>query len=356
MPHAAAALPAPTLGLLVGESGDISAAQPTAGEIAQARAQQGFIAYLACADEGGYVAAINAEMHARASFYGLPIRVYNADRDPLRYNTQVEAAWSEGAKALIVCYLSSGTQALVTLEEAFQAGIPVVYLSSSTFEHSVQLEPVSNETGRTLGAIGGAIANQDFGGRARVAILYYGSTPDALTIRAAMQSALLQAAPEVEIVADYPIVWENELPALIEALQTVEFDLVLVLNQRLTAPLADGLAAAGYHPDDIAIVGLVADEPTRAYFDDRFFVRGGAQIDIPMIGQAAVDAAVKLMGGGVVPQTIRLPALALPAGRARLRSGQLCKATHDLHPTRGGRLFLPAHFHENPARQWSGTD
>ena len=315
VPQAAAALPAATPGLLVGAVGDISAAQPTAGEIAQAHAGQGFIAYLACADEGGYVEAINAEMHARASLYGLPIRVYNADRDPLRYNAQVEAAWSEGAKAFIVCYLSSGTQALVTLEEAFQAGIPVVYLSSSTFEHSVQLEPVSNETGHMLGAIAGTIANQDFAGGARVAILYYGSTPGTLTIRAAMQSALLETAPEVEIVADYPIVWENELPAIIEALQTIEFDLVLVLNQRLTAPLADGLAAAGYRPDDIAIVGLVADEPTRAYFDDRFFVRGGVQIDIPMIGQAAVDAAVKLMGGGVVPQTIRLPALALHQDR-----------------------------------------
>ncbi|MBK8033849.1 MAG: protein kinase [Chloroflexi bacterium] len=302
-----------TPGLLMGEVGDSRAAQPTSGEIAQAQARSGFIAYLACAsDSGGYLEVINTEMLARAREYGLPIRLYNSDRDPILYNAQVEAAWSEGAQAFIVCHLSSATQAQATLEEAFQAGIPVVYLSSSTFEHSVQIEPVSVDTGQALGEIGAEIANQEFAGRARVALLYYGSTPTALAIRAAMQAALLEAAPNVEIVADYSIVWENELPAIVEALQTVEFDLVLVLNQRLAAPLADQLAAAGYAPDETAIVGLIADERTRGYLDDDFFVHGGAQIDIPMIGQAAVDAVVKLMGGGVVPQTIRLPALRLP--------------------------------------------
>jgi len=40
-------------------------------------------------------------------------------------------------------------------------------------------------------------------------------------------------------------------------------------------------------------------------------LRGGVEINIPLIGQTLVDSVVKMLGGGAVPQTIRLPAAEL---------------------------------------------
>lgn len=295
--------------LLVNVTGELRDAIPNEVEVAaaQERLDGGFIAYLACSNASEHLQVIHDEMQRRADQYGLPLRVYNAERDPVLYAAQIEAAWSEGAKAFIVCYFS-GADVENTLIEAYEAGIPIVYLTSNTFAHSVYIQPVTDVFGRALGELAGEIANQRYDGRAKTVLLYYGQTPGTLQIRAAMRDALLSSAPNVEIVADYRVLWENEIPAIVEELRTLDFDLIVALHQRAAVPLADGLAAAGYESSDISIVTMIADSQTRAYLDEGYFLRAGVEIAVPLIGQASMDAAVKLLGGGAVPQTVRLPA------------------------------------------------
>lgn len=296
--------------LLVGEVGATHDALPTDDETANARNRLGggFIAYLACSQGDGYVREIQEAMERRAGEYRLPLRVYNANLDPILYTAQIQAAWGEGARAFIACYLSSATSALATLQEAYQAGIPIVFLSATTFPNSANIEAVSTDTGRALGETAGTVINRDMAGEARAVILYYGATANALEIRDAMLTGLFQSGAEVEIVATYPVMWENDIPGVIDALRGLDFDIIVTLNQRFGAPLADALATAGYDPGDIAVVSLIADDRTRDYMREGFFLRGGAELNISMMGQVAVDAAVKLLGGGALPQTIRLSA------------------------------------------------
>mgnify|MGYP001405781859 CR=1 FL=1 len=294
----------------IGGLGSVEDALPTVDEIALAQQQlgsRGFIAYLACSARTEYLEIIRREMELRAASYGMELRVYNANQDPERHAAQLEAAWSEGARAFVICYLS-GSSVNQTLEEAYRAGLPIVYLSPTNFAYSVYIEPIYAETGRRLGQAAAEIANRDHGGRANVAIFYYSGSERAAQIYAAMRAALLETAPDVQIVAEEQVVWENDVPAAISALDGKQVDIILSLNQLVPAVIADQLAVAGYDPAEVSVVSTIVDSRARGYLHRGYFLRGGIEIDLPLLAHSAVDAAVKMLGAGLIPQTIRLPA------------------------------------------------
>jgi len=154
---------------------------------------------------------------------------------------------SDGRAYLVLRYMRGGSLAdrlkrgsltFPQIQRIFtQIAAALDYAHSKGVIHR-DIKPVSVETGRMLGETAGEIANRDFGGRARAVVLYYGQTPGTLEIRTAMQTALLETAPDVEIVAEYSVVWENDIFGVLEALQWVDFDLIVSMNHRVTVPLA----------------------------------------------------------------------------------------------------------------------
>ncbi|MCZ7547346.1 MAG: hypothetical protein M5R40_29210 [Anaerolineae bacterium] len=88
----------------------------------------------------------------------------------------------------------------------------------------------------------------------------------------------------------------------------MHFDVILSINDAGAYGAINALEAAGIPPDAVVIVSVDAEAKARRLIRDGQYLRGSIEVVGPESGAGpSVHAAIKLMAGGTVPETILLP-------------------------------------------------
>lgn len=296
--------------VLDGQQGSLDDSVPGAVEIAAARrrlGEDGMIAYVTCSMSSEYHAAQAREMRDFAAEYGLTLRIYDSDGDSYEQITQIERARVDGAQALIVCPLSPETlqESLASVQ---QMKLPLVLMSggfSDTYG-GVQIAGDDYAMGHEAGLAGADLINQAFDGQGRVVILDYPDMPILVTRAQGLEDGLRERAPEAEVVArrpgGTPENGETGIGALLE--QGVVFNAILSINDAGAIGAVRALEAAGIPPESVVISSVDAEVIVREYIQNGYYFGASVEIDRALFSRAAVNAIVRLLGGGTVPQTI----------------------------------------------------
>jgi ABC-type sugar transport system substrate-binding protein len=298
--------------VLAGTRGTVEDALPTADEIAAASARlggKGVIAFISC-NMGNQFQAEQARVMADTALrYGLPFRVYDSGMDEYTQITQVERARLDGAAALILCTLDSS--ALDTSLESIQkAHIPIVFLSPypRTFG-GVVLDGDNHELGLREGRAAGQIVRDEMDGQADVIILNF---PDTLVSRdrsAGMEMGLHEFAPQANIIGTYQGGTRDNAEASVKALieQGVHFDVIMSINDDGGLGAIQALDDAGFAPDSVVVTGINgAPEALEAIRAGHFF-RATVLFDPSASSEMALNAAVKMLAGGTLPELLTFP-------------------------------------------------
>ena len=294
-----------------GVIGNLDNAEPSPDEVRQAAARMGasgFIAYLACETNAEYVERMLQQMTRRAFDYGFDLRVYNAHMDRYSQAAQIEQARLEGAKALILCQVDP-TLLHSALEAVHQEGVPVAFITPSSIPYGVGIELLDYSSGYALGEAAAQWINDHMDGEANIVLAYYAQAEGVESILQGMEDSVRQYAPNSTIVARMDGASRADGAAIVQQLvdDGTSFDMIVSVSNTLTMGAVDGLARAGVDPDSVAVVGTIAEDEALGYIDDGYFLRAGKNIDVEQLGRASVQAVVKLLGGGSVPQTLLLP-------------------------------------------------
>ncbi len=296
--------------VLLGQQGSFDDTAPGAAEIAAAQRRLGdggMIAYVNCSMSTEYHAAQAREMRDFAAEHGLELRIYDSGEDSYEQITQIERARVDGAQALIVCPLDP-----VVLQDSLksiqQMGLPLVLMSggfSDTYG-GVQIAGDDYAMGYAAGLAGADLINQSFDGQGRVVILDYPDMPILVTRAQGLEDGLLERAPEAEVVAHRPGGTPENGEAGVGALleQGVAFNAILSINDAGAIGAVRALEAAGVSPESVVISSVDAEAVVREYIRQGYYFGASVEIDRALFSRAAVDAIVRLLGGGAVPQTI----------------------------------------------------
>jgi ABC-type sugar transport system substrate-binding protein len=286
---------------------------PTVAEIAQAQRRlgsQGFIAYIACSLDSQFQAVSAREMRDLTNTYGLAFRVYNSSNDAYQALTLIEQARLEGARAIILCPLKP--ELLIdSLTSIQSAGIPLVLTDTLADSYGgVMLEIDNDEVGRLAGDF---TAQTLEGGNPRQVGVVILDAPDYSYSEARVQGFIegLSTAPDtVEIIGRHPTATnqaasEAAVAELIQRGQAIDAIFSVVDTGAYGAVAA--LSQAGISPDSVIVTSVNAESlALNQIYNQRYL---SASIDIARDASArgAVDAAVKLLGGGTLPGIITLP-------------------------------------------------
>ncbi len=304
--------PAAELRVAAGSRGTMADVVPSPAEIEAARQRLGddrFIAYVACTLENEFQAQRAQVMTQRADEYGLRLRVYDSRMDRYRLLALVERARVEGAQALILCTLDSSALD-GSLAAASRAGIPLIFLNPRD-EHygGVVIDANDRGLGRSAGQAAAALVNDTMGGEAHVLLLEYpGMTTSELRAEGIVD-ALAEFAPGATIVERLSAVTvANGQDAVTDALgRDVDFNLIVAVNDAAALGAARALELAGVPTSDVAIVSINGEETAKALVRDGQYLQATIELDRDNSSRMAVDAAVKLLGGGAVPEYVSYP-------------------------------------------------
>ena len=300
-----------TYTLLVDRDGEAADTVPLPDQNEAARERlrtDGFIAYSACTLDTDLSATVARLMADVAAEYGVPFRVYDEQMDAGQQVEDIDQMVGEGAEAVIVCPLNA-TSVIPATRDLHEAGIPVVAFSSPLADTAFAVEIANEELGRLVGGYAGQIINEELGGSADVIIL---ALPEVVTsdeIVAGMRGGLEAAAPEAVITGIYRgLTRENSQEVVFGLLAEGErFDIILCVNDAAAFGAIAALEAAGFAPDSIPIVSINAEALARQYIRNGRFIRASAAINREMLARAAVNAAVKMLGGGTLPRSAVVP-------------------------------------------------
>lgn len=293
-------------------SGSFEAAEPTTAEIAHAQAklgEAGFIAYIACSLDSQFQATRAREMSDFAESYGLPYRVYDSANDAYTQLTIIERARLEGSQAIILCPLKPSLLA-DSLRSLQSAGIPLVLTNELRDGYGgVMLDVDDYQVGRTAGEYVGQILDEN-GDPARIVLLTAPDYPFSEDRTQGFLDGLNSQQPSIEVVAQYPTgadrnASENEIAALIR--NGVEFDAIFSVTDSGAYGASAALEAAGVAPDDVIIASVNAESLALDEIYNHEYLRASVDIARNSGSQGALNAAVKLLGGGTLPETLTLP-------------------------------------------------
>jgi ABC-type sugar transport system substrate-binding protein len=302
----------PSFVVLEEETGSAELAVPRADEIAAARSavgSGGFIAYLACVRTTEYHAAQAREMGDLAAEYGIVYRVYDADNDPYRQLTQIEQARADGASALILCPLDIHllNEPLSAVEAAH---VPLVILSSGIENYGgVLLGGDDYQMGLTAGRAAGQIAPSAVGPDLRAVVLGFPELAVLVERARGLVDGLLEVVPTAEIVAERSGgTRENGYQSIQQALADgLTFNVILSINDAGAYGAVEALREAGIGPEAVVISSVDAETLARQYIRDGYYFRASVIIDRLAFSRAAINAAVRLLAGATLPETLLVP-------------------------------------------------
>ncbi|NJO84421.1 MAG: substrate-binding domain-containing protein, partial [Blastochloris sp.] len=87
----------------------------------------------------------------------------------------------------------------------------------------------------------------------------------------------------------------------------VDFDVILSINDAGAYGAIQALEAADIPPDSVVITSVDAEPLARDYIARNHYLRASVQIDRAAFSEAGINAVVRLMGGGAVPERILVP-------------------------------------------------
>lgn len=304
--------PMPTAVVLAGRRGTASQVAPSQQEIAAARSrlgQQGFITYVACTLNSEFHSGLSREIRDLATRYQLELRVYDSDADPYQQITQIERARSDGTTALIICPLDP--KLLVnTLSSAQAQKIPMVFFANDMPSYGGVLVAGDNyELGLEPGELAGQIIKNEMGGSADVVILDYPTLPDMVLRADGIEAGVKKLAPDARIIGRFLGGTRQNGEASVEQLirDGTHFDVIVSINDAGAFGAIDAMKAAGFAPDSVAIVSVDAELLAQQYIADGYFMRGSVQASRIETAHALMNAMVKLLAGGSLPEMVIVP-------------------------------------------------
>lgn len=282
---------------------DISNA-PTATEIQQAQetvADGGFIAYISCTED----TSLPRQLNELSEQYHIPLRVFNGGRDAYTQITQVESARMQGADALIVCPINLELMT-ETINTARAAGIPIIVFSNKMIRGAVTISGNHFQAGVRTGRLAGQFINENYNGAARIIILEAASMDIINDQMRGARVGLNSLAPLSEIVAQLEVISEKEARDAIRALidETVPFNIILAYNYTSATGAIQALEAANISADEVQIFIVDADASFDTLRDDEDYIQAAIMSNSDVLYRSAIDASVKLLGGGNTAQFI----------------------------------------------------
>lgn len=298
--------------VLEGETGTLDEIAPSQDEIARARGvvgEEGFVAYITCNTSSEYHATQSREMGDMLAEYGIDYRVYDPDTDKSRQMALFERARLDGATALIVCPLDPDilTSALTSAQEV---GIPLVLLNSSMENFGgVLISGDEYLMGLEAGRAAGRIIRDELGGQARVIVLDFPDLPQIVTRANGLEDGVREFAPDAQILGRYlGAVQENAQRSLQRLIDGgVDFNVIVSINDAGSFGAIEALANAGFSPDDVIVTSIDADTLARDYIARGYFMRASVEVGRERFSRASVDAMVRLLAGGTIPELILVP-------------------------------------------------
>jgi ribose transport system substrate-binding protein len=248
------------------------------------------------------------ELGEFAQEYGVPYRAYDSDGDPYVQTTVIERARLDGAKAFILCPLDADLLR-PTLEDLAEANIPVVFVTLFEPGYGVMLDSDNYTTGSAAGRLAGEIIRDEHGGSADVVVLGYPGFPSSEQRAQGMIDGVREIAPDASLVGVYrgftrAFGYESIRQLLADG---VNIDVIVSMTDAGSFGAIDALEEAGIEPDEVAIVSANAEPMALDYIRDGNFIRGSVYVDRALGSRIALDAAIRLLAGGTVPETIVFP-------------------------------------------------
>lgn len=296
----------------VGEEGALESLLPTTADIATARqalGSDGFIAIIPCNTSSEYHAALVRELASFARESGLETRVYDPDSDAYTQLTLLERAIAEGVRGIVLCPLDLELIG-PTMQEVKRAKIPFVSQASDMGEYGgVQILTDSRLLGRKPGEYIGQVVRDEFGGEAKVVVMGFEDLPDLVARADAMVDALLEYAPNAEVVARVRGATPDWGKESIEALLAdgVEFNVILSINDAGAFGAVEALEAAQIPYEDVIIGSVDAEILAQRYIREGKYFRGTVEAGRTVYASAAIDVIIKLLSGNTIPEFVFIP-------------------------------------------------
>lgn len=303
--------PSPAPIVLIGETTAAAAVIPSDREVRAARSalgEEGFVAYIACNQSSEFHATRAREIREFLQDYGLEGRIYDSDSDPSLEIARIEEARGDGASALVTCPLNMET-VQSPLQDSITNGIPVVMTTGAPIENLSAIWIIGNnyQLGNVPGRFAGTLVTEELDGEADVVLLDFPSLPDVVQRANGMEDGLLENAPDANVIGRFPggtqAAGRESVAQLIE--NGTEFDVILSINDAGAYGAIEALEDADIGPDEVIIVSVDAEQLAQQYIRNGHYIRGSIEPGRTEGSQAAVNAVVKLLGGGAVPQIVQ---------------------------------------------------
>lgn len=269
-----------------------------------------FIGIVACTYSTDYHSTVPDSAQAYAESLGIRVETFDSEIDVEKQISGIENFVSSGAAVIIVCVFDPPSVESA-LEEAADAGVYIVQYAgrqASAFG-GVTISIEDEDLGRAAGEYAAQLINDEMGGEANVAILDYPDVENVVVRANAIQAAIEELSPGATIVGNYlGGTTENGLASMETALQEhPEINAVVSINDAGAYGALQAMEAAGKTADDAIIVGIDAEPQALEYIGSGTMYRGTVDTAPARTGEMTIDAAVKLLAGGTLPQNIRVP-------------------------------------------------
>jgi serine/threonine protein kinase/DNA-binding LacI/PurR family transcriptional regulator len=294
----------------IGGEGNAADAVPSGDEIRRAQTRlgdQGFIAYIACGLDSEFQAKRARTMADFSQQYGLNFHAYDSEMDSYQENTLIERARADGARALIICPLDP-TLLNHALQELQTGSIPVVLIPASEQSYgAVMVDPDEYRIGYLIGQAAGQIITRERRGQAQVILLTHPDSPAGVRRATGMEDGLMAEAPQAQISGRFATepTRENVRTLIGQLIQGhFPFDVILSLSDAGAIGAIEALDETHAAPNSVVIVSANAETLALSYIEEGHFLRGTVSVNMATGSRIAVDAIVKLLGGGMLPEVI----------------------------------------------------
>jgi ABC-type sugar transport system substrate-binding protein len=294
--------------------------EPTEDEIAAALAHleddDSFIGIVACTYSTDYHSTVADSAQARAEELGLRVEAFDSEIDVETQISGIENFVSSGADVIVVCLFDPPSVQSALEEAAAQGAYIVQYAGRDVGEFGgVTISIEDSDLGAAAGEYAAQLITEEFGGEANVAILDYPDVPNVVIRADAIEEMLLAEAPSATIVGNYlGGTTENGLSSMEAALQAnPEINAVVSINDAGAYGAMQALEAAGKTAEDTIIVGIDAEPQALDFIGEGTMYRGTVDTSPARTGEMTVNAAVKLLAGGTLPQNVAVPVTLITA-------------------------------------------
>lgn len=298
--------------VIAAEHASVELTVPNDAEIAQAQqrlGERGFIAYIACSLDSQFQATRAREMSDFAETYGVAFRAYDSAGDSYQQITTIERARLDGARAIILCPINQNVlnESLTSVQKS---GIPLVLTMPMTNTYGgVVIDTDNYRVGRIAGEyVGRTLAAM--GGSARVVVL---DAPDYGYSSARTQGfsdGLLETLPSAQIITTSPTATDSAastdaIAELIRSGQTP--DAIFSVTDTGAYGAITALSDANVDPNDVFIASVNAESLALDEIFNQHYLRATVDIGRESGSRGSLNAAIKLLGGGTLPQFLTVP-------------------------------------------------